>query len=196
MRDVVGFEGYYKVNCIGLIWSTRSKRFLKSSLKPNGYRYIEFNVLGKVSYHRVHRLVAEAFIPNPKDKPFVNHKNGNKSDNYYRNLEWVTGSENNLHAIDSGLAKIYYNIYEVECPDGDKYICKGYEDIMSLTGASKNAVWNWVKGKYNPRSGHKIKFIERATTIPKGSTLKRVEMGRDSLVTNLCLSCNKSYCDC
>jgi hypothetical protein len=54
-------------------------------------------------YFLIHRLVAQTFIPNPENKPEVNHKDGNKHNCYYKNLEWVTPSENKQHAFDTGL---------------------------------------------------------------------------------------------
>jgi hypothetical protein len=180
MEDVVGFGGYYKVTEAGEIHSVRGGRLLKKSLKPNGYEYIELNVRGEVSYKRVHRLVAEAFCPNELGKPFVNHKDGNKSNNHYTNLEWVTGTENNLHAIDSGLAKVYHNLYEVTSPNGVITICVGYAGVINLSGVSKNTVYNCVKQGRPSRGGYEIKFIERATTSPEGRTHKCVETGGSS----------------
>ena len=78
-----------------------------------GYHEIVLN--GKP--YRVHRLVAEAFIPNTENKPCINHKDGNKQNNNADNLEWCTHSENTIHSFKNGLQKKVHNqygIYEVK----------------------------------------------------------------------------------
>lgn len=69
--------------------------------KGRGYMYVRTTNRN----HILHRLVASAFIPNPENKPEVNHKNGNKANNRVDNLEWVTSKENAQHAIKNGLTK-------------------------------------------------------------------------------------------
>lgn len=76
-----------------------SGKVLKGSLTNAGYQRIFEGSRGR----SVHRMVAEAFIPNPENKPCVNHKNGDKTDNRVSNLEWATYSENHLHAFDSDI---------------------------------------------------------------------------------------------
>lgn len=75
--------------------------------KRNGYVYVWLNENGKGYNKRIHRLVAETFIPNPKNKPQVNHKDGNKQNNHYSNLEWCTNRENVIHAYKNKLTKHY-----------------------------------------------------------------------------------------
>ena len=89
----------YKINKNG------KRKPMKHFIDKDGYHAVGLHLNGKSYYRRVHRLVAEAFIPNPECKPEVNHKDGNKNNNRMRNLEWVTTKENICHAWNTGLAK-------------------------------------------------------------------------------------------
>lgn len=115
-KDVVGFEGYYQVSNFGSVRGvdryTRNRRCEKYLRKgrdivayPNkmGYMVFTSSMNHTQKMLSVHRLVATAFIPNPENKPCVNHINGIKSDNRVVNLEWCTYTENALHAYETGL---------------------------------------------------------------------------------------------
>lgn len=103
-KDVVGFEEYFMVSNTGKVWSKRTNKELKQCKLKTGYMAVTTRIggrSGKVYCLRIHRMVAEAFIPNPDDKPYVNHKNLDKKANNLTNLEWVTASENALHYYSS-----------------------------------------------------------------------------------------------
>lgn len=102
-RIIEGYEDYIVFED-GQVYSKRSERMLNPYLK-GGYVYVDLSKDGETIHFRVHRLVAKAFLPNPENKPEINHKNGIKTDNRVENIEWVTPSENMIHAVYSGLVK-------------------------------------------------------------------------------------------
>ena len=102
MKRIKGFEDYL-INVFGDIYSMKSNIWLKQCNDKYSYLYINLCKKGKYKKFKVHRLVAETFIPNLYNKPQVNHKDGNKQNNCIDNLEWVTCSENHLHAFKTGL---------------------------------------------------------------------------------------------
>lgn len=101
MREIPGHEGRFLISRDGVIWSTVTARVIKVHLRRDGYYYAVLRVTGKYIQSAVHRLVAEAWIENPENKPQVNHKNLCKTDNRAENLEWVTRAENMRHAMEN-----------------------------------------------------------------------------------------------
>ena len=94
MKDIKGYEGLYAITSCGKVWSYRRQRFLKASMSKDGYMRVGLHKNGKSRTIEIHRLVAEAYIPNPENKPQVNHKDEIKTHNYINNLEWATNKEN------------------------------------------------------------------------------------------------------
>lgn len=120
-KDVAGYEGYYQVSSIGRVksldrevsqWNESAKKittrlqisiYMSPFEDKDGYLKVQLTKDGVRNKFFVHRLVALNFIPNPENKPEVNHKEGNKKDNRVELLEWNTTSENQIHAIANKL---------------------------------------------------------------------------------------------
>lgn len=103
-KPISQYEDYYLVSKCGCVYSIKRKKYLKPQ-KGIHYLQVQLNKDGYGLTKTIHRLVAEAFIQNPNLKPEVNHIDGNKLNNNVCNLEWVTSSENSLHALFIGLQK-------------------------------------------------------------------------------------------
>lgn len=126
-RPLPGFEGLYEVSSKGGVRNIREGRFCKTILKPNidhtGYSYVSLFNHQKQKCVKVHRAVAEAFIPNPKGKRTVNHIDGNKQNNCVENLEWATHGENHKHAYRIGL-KVTTDRQRKNCSELGKRTCE------------------------------------------------------------------------
>jgi len=130
-KDIRGFENMYQVNEYGEVKSVERyvsdrgglriihERILKPCLCGKGYLRVCLRKDNKTYELYNHRLVAEAFVDNPNNNNVVNHKDGNKTNNYYENIEWVTYSENNIHAYATNLKPRGEGLYSAKLKESE-----------------------------------------------------------------------------
>ena len=148
-KVIENFERY-TINNDGVIFDTKKNRNICQWIDTVGYYQCILYKDGKKYYKRVHRLVANAFIPNPNKLPQVNHKDGNKLNNNYLNLEWCSNSENTQHGYDNSLYK-----YKARCHKINVYTKQGeylntYKSIRNMCenlGINRKTVTMILKGE-------------------------------------------------
>ena len=143
----------YSISNSGKVRNDKNGKILKTNFYE-GYERVDLTHDDVQKQFFIHRLVAMAFIPNPENKPEVNHKDGDKSNNYDWNLEWSTRSENMIHAYDTGLMdkmnKTYVRLTKQQIIE----ICKLLEEnqlslvqIAEKVGTNRTAVADILNGK-------------------------------------------------
>lgn len=177
-KDIAGYEGVYKISSHGRVLSCARKvntwnsyKALQETilcLKPQKNGYIKHKKLGLI-----HRLVANHFLQNPENKAYVNHKNGDKTDNRVENLEWCTNTENVNHAYRTGLYS-------------EQSRAKMSEKASQRTGR-KNSCWRGlvVMSDLNGKEIMTFETLKNAAEwLRENTKYKSADKGNISLVCN------------
>lgn len=141
------------------IWPRKK---IKMNTDSNGYLSFMVSNGSKTKRMRLHRVVAQAFIPNPDNKPQVNHKDGNIKNNHVNNLEWATGSENIRHSYltrstGAGISRTAkpIKIYK----DGLEFYYHSIKDAISKIGGSHSGLSHALHGRTPTFKGYKAEFV-------------------------------------
>ncbi len=188
-KDIEGYEGRYRVSSYGRVYSCVSEKILKA-VNTRGYLTVCLTINRKQTNYKIHRLVALAFLENPENKPQVNHIDGIKTNNNISNLEFVTPSENIVHAHATGLSSA--NITNRKLTDieiltiatmaragySPKKLSERYKVAMqTIYKIEKGDLWNSLTGMKRPRKTRLISDYEKdsiALMAKKGVMLKDI----------------------
>jgi NUMOD4 motif/HNH endonuclease len=169
-KQVKGYEGIYEVSSLGRVQTSLNKtthsvtrgtrvwkqRVLKQKTDKNGYKRVSLWKDKNQNTLLVHRLVAIAFIDNPEEKGFVNHKDGDPSNNCVSNIEWCTSKENLLHAFDTRLNKSPDPIILYNLSNGEFRYFRSKSDAGVFLGRSKSFVSGIMKKGKRIVDGYEI----------------------------------------
>ena len=156
MKDIKGYEGLYAITMTGRVWSYRTKKFLKPANDGKGYLQVVFYKDGKSKHFRVHRLVAETYIPNPENKPHVGHIDDNPKNNCWDNIYWTTALNNNNYGSH---AKSFCGAKKVICVETGQI-------FRTITEAAEKMNLNYARisdvcrGKRKTTGGYHFEYVK------------------------------------
>ena len=186
-KDIEGYEGIYQVSNLGRVRSLdrnvpnynaagyvgtkilRGKILKPHKMANNGYMEVHLKRNGQGNHGRIHRLVAEAFIPNPGNLPEINHKDEDKTNNRADNLEWCDGQYNSnygtrLIRISETMKGNYYNMRSVQQLSEDGKVIRTYPSVKEAaaqTGANESVIIRICKGKKGQTAkGYRWRYAE------------------------------------
>ena len=152
MKDIKGYEGLYAVTSCGRVWSYRRKKFLALEEVNNGYLRVQlYNKEQGRKRFLVHRLVAEAYIPNPNNLPEVDHINRNPKNNWVNNLRWVSVEDNRRNKGKNPMRAI-------KCLETGEVFESQAEAARKLNLHQAN-IYAVLYGKYSQTGGYHFEFV-------------------------------------
>ena len=156
-KDIEGYEGLYQVSSWGRVKNFTTGEVLKG-INTRGYLQVSLYTKGNKSNYRIHILVAQAFIPNPQNKPQVNHIDEDKENNNIENLEWVTAKENLNHGTRNLRASKTKSIPIICIETGVEY--SSGKECAKQMGLHRGNITSVLKGKRKTCGGYTFKYKE------------------------------------
>lgn len=158
-RNIDGYDGLYQVSNEGRVRSlgngnsnNSKEKILKPGTNKDGYQYVILYKNKEKKYYRVHRLVADTFIPNPLNLPIINHKDENPSNNRVDNLEWC----NNKYNITYSKGRV---VFSVNIKTNEITYYQSIRNASSITNIPPGDICNCCKGKLNTAGGYKWYYM-------------------------------------
>lgn len=158
MKQIEGYK-YYHITEDGKVFNSRKGRYMCTWKDNLGYLQVNLYKGGGKKYVRVHRLVAQAYVPNPHNKPFVNHKDGNKTNNHYTNLEWVDNRENVQHFYNNGGNTRRKSILVITL-QGDIIKFPSIRKCANQLGINRKTLTSILKGDKPNNTNYVMRYID------------------------------------
>ena len=167
-KDIKGYEGFYQVSTLGRVkslsrkiwngsgWKTSKEFIMSAPIDSVGYPVVALQAKPRKRYVRVHRLVAETFIPNPENYRVVNHLDLDKTNNNVTNLEWCTHKHNIEDARNKGAFKNMIMVKIIETGQ----IFKSQSECARAIGGDRRHIGDCLNGKLKTHKGYHFERVE------------------------------------